>query len=363
MRDLERRFAESGSVEDEAALLLARSRAGVLRQHGLQIAAYAGHPAARLAVGGPLIDEALGGIAAWGKPPSVVVAAAVARVTLPLLEDLVGWPGLRTSVEGALVAIDDWLAAPSEAKRQVAKDMIPGTFGPIRHALRATSRADRTERERTRAAKLAARDAAEATQFGLVSLSWRADPEASHEPLPGGWDVAAAALWRSVCEALWSWALSAVAAPNLAPERGRPPRGHGLYGCDYLHFGGVLVAGSKRAAGEQVFRGLAPLARSGTSARAIARSVGRVCFSPAQEVLWFRTARCGSRLVPPSFLDEHHWSLISRFEPPGSLADSPALGGGSLRQSRLRAKELEARQREEPSRTGRARGSERRAQG
>lgn len=50
LREVERRFRASGSVEDEAAWLRARLQAGALEQSKLELAAYCGHPAALLAL-------------------------------------------------------------------------------------------------------------------------------------------------------------------------------------------------------------------------------------------------------------------------------------------------------------------------
>ena len=52
LRDAERRALASGSVQDQAALLVARLRAGTLTRERLELAAYCSHPAARLAVPG-----------------------------------------------------------------------------------------------------------------------------------------------------------------------------------------------------------------------------------------------------------------------------------------------------------------------
>src|SRR5688500_4605392 len=51
LREAERRFRVSGSVEDECELLRARLRLGLLRRERLAVAAYAGHPAARFLLG------------------------------------------------------------------------------------------------------------------------------------------------------------------------------------------------------------------------------------------------------------------------------------------------------------------------
>lgn len=53
LRELERRWRESGSVEDEAALLRERLRGGAISPQALARAADMNHPAARLATGRP----------------------------------------------------------------------------------------------------------------------------------------------------------------------------------------------------------------------------------------------------------------------------------------------------------------------
>ena len=51
LRELERRWKESGAVDDEAAWLLERVRVGGLEAERLQLAAYCGHAGARVALG------------------------------------------------------------------------------------------------------------------------------------------------------------------------------------------------------------------------------------------------------------------------------------------------------------------------
>ncbi len=53
LRELAQRWRQSGTVEDEAAYLRARRRAGDLDPERLHLAAFCRHPAARLA-----LDEA-----------------------------------------------------------------------------------------------------------------------------------------------------------------------------------------------------------------------------------------------------------------------------------------------------------------
>lgn len=89
LRELERRWKESGSVEDEAAYLLERVRVGDLATEKLELAAYCGHEGARLALGeqapamGPPIDPRvrarpqawMTGLSAFGTGPARAVVA------------------------------------------------------------------------------------------------------------------------------------------------------------------------------------------------------------------------------------------------------------------------------------------------
>lgn len=108
LRELERRWQETGDVADEAALLAARARAGDLELDRLRLAAYLGHPGASAvdpklvrpsgkkgrsrglldwARGVPLADQPPGrptAPTALGREASLRVAAAAARATLEL---------------------------------------------------------------------------------------------------------------------------------------------------------------------------------------------------------------------------------------------------------------------------------------
>lgn len=89
LRQLERRWKETGSVEDEAAFLLGRVRAGDLTDERLELAAFCGHAGARRAcpqvVRNPpqdpvrLFEEVEG---SWGKRVAVGVAVAAAQAAL-----------------------------------------------------------------------------------------------------------------------------------------------------------------------------------------------------------------------------------------------------------------------------------------
>lgn len=71
LRELERRWRETGDVKDEASFLVERRRAGELTQERLELAACCGHEGARLALGAtaparlleePLYEEATRGV-------------------------------------------------------------------------------------------------------------------------------------------------------------------------------------------------------------------------------------------------------------------------------------------------------------
>lgn len=84
LRELERRFRETGSSEDEVAWLLERVRAGELEMRRLHVAACCGYPAATLAASssarvsesllGVLLDLREFGEAAWIAAAAVIAA-------------------------------------------------------------------------------------------------------------------------------------------------------------------------------------------------------------------------------------------------------------------------------------------------
>lgn len=74
LREAERRFAESGSVEDEARVLVARIRAGIIAQELVELAARHGHPGASHALARGFSPEILS-----MDPWHVQVRAALAR--------------------------------------------------------------------------------------------------------------------------------------------------------------------------------------------------------------------------------------------------------------------------------------------
>jgi len=90
LRDVERRWRETGALEDEAAFLRERVRAGVLDDDRLRLAAYVGHAASRLALGTPSFAPAffqawIYGLEPWGVEACQRAAIAAARCALVLL--------------------------------------------------------------------------------------------------------------------------------------------------------------------------------------------------------------------------------------------------------------------------------------
>lgn len=81
LRELERRWRETGAVEDEARYLLERVRAGDLEQEKLELAAYCGHEGARAGLGGSReqptdVAAFLSAISKWNRSAWIAAAKA-----------------------------------------------------------------------------------------------------------------------------------------------------------------------------------------------------------------------------------------------------------------------------------------------
>jgi hypothetical protein len=175
LRRLEREVLE-GDPGARARLLAERVRAGSVSLETVRFAAYALDPAARAFLGreAPVASEEAKafarGLEPFGKRAGVCAAVAAASVFLPL------WRELGEQVPVNLVeAARAWLACPCEAHRRYATQMMnwakaqrAGHFfimgEPAADVVRAASRADRSDGERPRAARLAAQDAAAAAE-------------------------------------------------------------------------------------------------------------------------------------------------------------------------------------------------------
>ncbi|HZU95846.1 MAG TPA: hypothetical protein VFF73_04000 [Planctomycetota bacterium] len=175
LRRLEREVLE-GDPSARARLLAERVRAGSVSHETVRLAAYALDPAARAFLGreAALASEEpkafARGLEPFGKRAGVCAAVAAASVFLPLWTEL----GEQASVN-QLEAARAWLACPCEAHRRHATEMMRwakaqslGHFfimgQPAVDVVRAATRADRSDFERPRAARLAAEDAAAAAE-------------------------------------------------------------------------------------------------------------------------------------------------------------------------------------------------------
>lgn len=121
LRDLERRFRETGAEADEAAWLVERVRIGVLPRERVELAAALGHGPARVAFGGQRVLQPLDLL----KDDTIVprdarahAAVAAARAVLPEFEER--HPG-RLEVRRAIEAAERYLADPSEDARSAVE--------------------------------------------------------------------------------------------------------------------------------------------------------------------------------------------------------------------------------------------------
>lgn len=133
IRELERRWRETQSPEDEAAWLRQRLRTGDLTEDRLRLAAYCQHPAAVLLVPQPspgwvsqtgawLKETILGhrvvpGLRPWGAEACVRGMIAAARLVVPICEQHLR-PDPRPVQ--AVVAAEEWVLDQSDVTRQRA---------------------------------------------------------------------------------------------------------------------------------------------------------------------------------------------------------------------------------------------------
>lgn len=132
LRDLERRFAESGAATDEVALLVERARLGLLARDRLELAIYLGSQPARDALGGPptVAPRApRGGVLGWVfklEPwgPFVSLRAAIAACRL-LVKDTDTPPheGLLLGLQAA----EAYAVDPTPERVEWAKTVVVGT--------------------------------------------------------------------------------------------------------------------------------------------------------------------------------------------------------------------------------------------
>jgi len=116
LRELERRWKETGSPEDEAAYLLERVRAGDLSQERLELAAYCGHQAATRALGSSAprtyqkLELWIRGLARWGVDPALRCSLALCTL---LVESL---PREQAALEEPLSLLRKLVTTPPSSR-------------------------------------------------------------------------------------------------------------------------------------------------------------------------------------------------------------------------------------------------------
>jgi len=122
-RALERRWKETGALEDEVAYLRERVRAGLLSQERLELLAYCGQPAARAALDNETWETTddpfqwtSNLLARWGQIASVRAAVAAARAAIRV------WQTEQDATYqlAAIQAAEDWVLCPCVAHGQEA---------------------------------------------------------------------------------------------------------------------------------------------------------------------------------------------------------------------------------------------------
>lgn len=126
LRELERRWRESGTDADEAAYLRERARAGALPPERLAAAAACGHAAACLALGAE--PSALRGLLVElvarpgpGRELALRAVVAASRVASP--------QRLVQARKDELLAVERWVLCPCEQHRVVVRG-VDGAVGP-----------------------------------------------------------------------------------------------------------------------------------------------------------------------------------------------------------------------------------------
>lgn len=124
LRELERRFKESGSVEDEVAYLLERVRLGELDRDMLELAAYCGHQASCQALGDqvPRMPEKLKawveGLQVWNKETCVRAVIAVAQTCISIWAKR--YPE-ENRPQRAIASAIAWAMCPCEGHERAAR--------------------------------------------------------------------------------------------------------------------------------------------------------------------------------------------------------------------------------------------------
>jgi hypothetical protein len=140
LRELERRWKQTGAVADEAACLQERLRLGELERDRLDLAAHAGYEGALLAGGAPAPDPALAarlrGLERWGHPVLVRGCLAITAAAIPQAP---AGP-IREACDSLQSAAESWLQEGSFETWQRVFTAMTAAEGSYPQALRAQMR-------------------------------------------------------------------------------------------------------------------------------------------------------------------------------------------------------------------------------
>ncbi len=209
LQQLEARWRETGDAPDEARLLVERMRAGVLPRPRLELAAFLGHEAARLALpGSPGIDgeaptRLAGELWPWGKEACVAAAVAASHAVSTL--DL---GARRDARDGrprrAIEAAAAWVHCPCDAHVAAARQAADAALQAA--GIASPSAVASAERHPALAAHHAAAAAA-AWPLPVASKHAHRAIKYAEEAARASGALGRADLTGVICQALILWAL------------------------------------------------------------------------------------------------------------------------------------------------------------
>jgi len=140
LRALERRFRETGSVEDEAAWLIALVQAGEVEQSRLESAAALSHPAALVAtLRQPLELTTVSGLVDQVDGDEAQIRSALAALRTSWVAWETVWRGYPPGVKAfmsRLNAIEDWVVCPCDDHQlRVERALGARVFIALEHVL------------------------------------------------------------------------------------------------------------------------------------------------------------------------------------------------------------------------------------
>lgn len=172
-RELERRIRQGADPADEARWLTERVRHGALPAARLELAAYLGHPAARVALGAepPAADD--DAVLRWRQALDAAGRDALVRAAIGALRSRLGdVPSPRAQLVEALGLLEAWVKEPTAERAAMAMHHEP-TLARRQEALAADGRLDAAGFARR------AQDATRALATVVNDITWGYDPFAA----------------------------------------------------------------------------------------------------------------------------------------------------------------------------------------